>query len=133
MAKQYMEAKFKDATDKEILIESLTTPKYVLESKIYKDRFFLPSNSMKSSMLILSNIHETLKQLKKTQEGRKQAKLILAAVSHPLFGIPELTTKVHSRDIKEAKEIKQKFREIQEPSVKIWESSRGRSSRPGQV
>ena len=80
-----------------------------MESKIYKDRFFRLSNPMKSSMLILSNIDETLKQLKKSKEGRKQAKLILAAVSHPVFGIPELTTKLHSRDIKEAKETKQNF------------------------
>ena len=44
--------------------------------------------------------------------------MILAAVSHPVFGIPKLTTKLHSRDIKEAKETKQKLLNGNESTLK---------------
>ena len=38
----------------------------------------------------MKNIKNTLTELRKTPEGRKQAKLIIAAVSHPVFGDPGL-------------------------------------------
>ena len=38
----------------------------------------------------MKNIRDTLTELKKTPGGRKQSKLIIAAVSHPVFGDPGL-------------------------------------------
>ena len=59
----------------------------------------------------------TLTELKKTPEGRKQSKLIIAPVSHPVFGDPGLDLDERTR--KETKSCKQNLLTGKENTLKL--------------
>ena len=100
----YMEENFATSSSQEILLKLSQTPKAVQSSEVYKTRLCHLSFQERSVRLVLKNIKETITELKKTPDGKKQAKLIMAAVSHPVFGDPDLDIDERTRN--EVKEIK---------------------------
>ena len=100
----YMEDNFATSSSQEILLKLSQTPKAVQSSEVYKERLCHLSFQDRSARLLLKNIKETITELKKTPEGKKQAKLVMAAISHPIFGDPGLD--IDERTRKEVKMIK---------------------------
>ena len=85
-----MEDNFSQSSSQEILLQLSQTPAAVQSSEAFKERLSHLSFQERSERLVMKNIKDTLKELNKTPEGRKQSKLIIAAVSHPVFGDPGL-------------------------------------------
>lgn len=102
---KYMDENFAQSSSQEILLKLPVTPAYVQNSEAYKDRLCHLSFAEKSQRLVMQNIQDTLNELEKTKEGRKQAKIIIAGVSHASFGDPGLnvsrTTKENTKKAKE--------------------------------
>ena len=100
----YMEENFGVCSSQEILEKLSQTPYPVQNSEIYKDLLSHLCNAEKSEKLVMKNIKDSLNELEKTAEGRKDAKKIIAAVSHPVFGDPGLG--LNQRQCMEAKTMK---------------------------
>ena len=100
----YMEDNFATSSSQEILLKLSQTPKAVQSSDVYKERLCHLSFQDRSARLLLKSIKETITELKKTPSGKKQAKLVMAAVSHPVFGDPGLD--IDERTRKEVKMMK---------------------------
>ena len=100
----YMEENFADISSQEILLKLSQTPVAIQSSEAYRDRLCHLSFQDRSARLLLKTTKETITELKKTPEGRKQAKLFIAGVTHPVFGDPGLGLDERTR--KEVKTIK---------------------------
>ena len=102
---KYMEDTFALSSSQDLLENLSQTPKTVQNSEIFKNFLSHLSNEERSQRLVMKNIRDSLNELEKTPEGRKESKKIIAAVSHPVFGDPglELNWKV-KHDTKQMKE-----------------------------
>ena len=81
----YMEDNFSQSSSQDILLQLSQTPVSVQSSDAFKERLSHLFFQERSERLVMKNIKNTLTELRKTPEGRKQANLIIAAVSHPVF------------------------------------------------
>ena len=113
----YMQEQF--ASSQDILEKLSQIPIAVQSSEIFKDRICHLSYQDRSEKLVMKNIKETVKELKKTPEGRKQCKIFMAGVSHPVFGDPGLN--VNSRTRKEVIKIKENLLTGVESTLKAEE------------
>ena len=102
---KFMEENFAVSSSQEILEKLSQTPCTVQNSDMYKNLLSHLSNEEKSEKLVMKNIKDSLAELEKTVEGRKEAKKIIAAVSHPVFGDPGLGLTKNKK--KETKIMKQ--------------------------
>lgn len=129
-AESYMEDHFAQASSQEILLRIPETPIVVQHSDAYKKRLCHLSFQEKSERLVMKNIKETLTELKKTPEGRKQAILFTAGVSHEVFGDPglDLTTRTRAK----ARKIKENLLKGKSTTLKE-ESTAKRSEFPKSV
>ena len=100
-----MEENFAVSSSQEILEKLSQTPNTIQNSRMYKDLLSHLSNEEKSEKLVMKNIKDSLTELEKTVQGRKDAKKVIAAVSHPVFGDPGLG--LNWRKKKETKIMKQ--------------------------
>ena len=89
-AGKYMEDNFANSSSQEILMKSSQTPAVIQNSDFYKSFLSHLNYEERSERLVMRNIRETVKELNKTPEGKKQAKMFLAGVSHPVYGDPGL-------------------------------------------
>ena len=121
-AAKYISENLKNKSDYEILQAIGNTPASVLNSEEYKAKISHLTFKERSSIVLKSTISEVLTELKKTPGGRKQYKLVLAALSHPVYGPPELDMAIHTRDIKKAKETRTQLFEGREPILKVEEN-----------
>ena len=90
IVEKYMDDNFAQASSQEILLKIPDTPACIQNSGAYKERLCHLSFAERSERLVMQNIKDTMNELEKTKEGRKQAKIIAAGVSHPVFGDPGL-------------------------------------------
>jgi hypothetical protein len=123
-AAKYISENLKNKSDYEILQAIGNTPASVLNSEEYKAKISHLTFKERSSIVLKSTISEVLTELKKTPGGRKQYKLVLAALSHPVYGPPELDMAIHTRDIKKAKETRTQLFEGREPILKVEENKK---------
>ena len=86
----YMADNFAESSSQEILEKLSETPMCVQNSEMFKNRLCHLSFEQRSQRLLLNNIKDTLTELQKTAEGKEQGKIIVAAVSHPVYGNPGL-------------------------------------------
>ena len=86
----YMEENFAVSSSQEMLEKLSQTPNTIQNSHMFKDLLSHLSNEEKSEKLVMKNIRDSLTELEKTVQGRKDAKKVIAAVSHPVFGDPGL-------------------------------------------
>ena len=89
-AERYMEDNFSQSSSQEILMRLPETPTAVINSEALNDRLSHLSFEERSKRLVLQNIKDTITELNKTPEGRKQAEVIMAGVSHEVYGDPGL-------------------------------------------
>ena len=101
----YMEENFAVSSSQEMLEKLSQTPNTIQNSHMFKDLLSHLSNEEKSEKLVMKNIRDSLTELEKTVQGRKDAKKVIAAVSHPVFGDPGLGLNSHKK--KETKLMKQ--------------------------
>ena len=113
----YIEDNFALSSSQDILLRLSQTPSAVQSSEVYKDKLRHLSFEEKSERLIKKNLENTLSELKKTPEGRKQSKIIIAAVSHPTFGDPGLNLDERTR--KEVKMMKENLLKGDENTLKL--------------
>jgi hypothetical protein len=118
----YMEENFAQSSSQEILLKLSQTPTAVQSSEVFKERLCHLSFQDRSHKLLMKNIKETITELMKTPEGRKQAKLFIAGVSHPVFGDPGLD--LNERTRKEVKEIKENLLKGKESTLKEVEKEK---------
>ena len=81
---------FAESSSQEILEKLSETPMCIQNSEMFKNRLCQLSFEQRSQRLLLNNINDTLTELQKTAEGKEQGKIIVAAVSHPVYGDPGL-------------------------------------------
>ena len=113
---------FGQSSSQDILMKLDETPAAVQNSDIYKDRLRHLSFSERSERLVMKNIKETVAELRKTPEGRKQSKLFIAGVSHPVYGDPCLDLEDRTR--KEVKQIKEDLLKGKESTLKAKEGKK---------
>lgn len=102
---KFMDDNFAHASSQEILLKLPETPACIQNSETYKKRLCHLSFEERSQRLVLQNIKETVDELQKTTEGKKQAKIIIAGVSHPTFGDPGLNlSRSTKQEVRQAKE-----------------------------
>ena len=102
---KFMDDNFANASSQEILRKLPETPASIQNSETYKKRLCHLSFEERSQKLVLQNIKETVDELQKTTEGKKQAKIIIAGVSHPTFGDPGLNlSRSTKQEVRQAKE-----------------------------
>ena len=100
----FMDENFANASSQEILLKLPETPACIQNSESFKKRLCHLSFEERSQRLVLQNIKETVDELQKTTEGKKQAKIIIAGVSHPTFGDPGLNlSKTVKQEVRQAK------------------------------
>ena len=116
-AEVYMEEHFQQSSSQEILEQMSQTPKVVQISDPYKERLQHLTHEQRSEKLVIKNIKDTVKELNKTPEGRKQAKIVLAGVSHPVYGDPGLGLKRMAKE--EAKRVKGNLLSGKETTLKV--------------
>ena len=101
----YMEDNFSQSSSQEILEKLSETPTCVQNSDALKTRLCHLSFEQRSERLVMKNIRDTLTELQKTAEGKEQGKIIVAAVSHPVYGDPGLDLSSRQKaDCKKSKE-----------------------------
>ena len=105
LVEKYMDEHFGQASSQEILMKIPETPACIQNSEAYKERLHHLTFAERSKRLVLQNIEDSLKELEKTKEGRRDADIVIAAVSHATFGHPGLNiTKDKAYKTKKAKE-----------------------------
>ena len=115
----YMDENFTLSSSQDILEKLSQTPSSVQHSDVYKERLRHLSFEERSQKLVMKNIKDTITALNKTPEGRKQAEIFIAGVSHPVYGDPGLGLSWSAK--KRAKEMKQKLLREKEATLKLPE------------
>ena len=114
---KYMEDNFAQTSSQEILIKLSQTPTSVQNSEAYKTRLSHLTFEERSEKLVMKNIKETVHELNKTPEGKKQAKMFIAGVSHPVYGDPGLGLSKKTKS--EIKKIKGTLLSEKEATLKV--------------
>ena len=83
---QYIEEHFGQSSSQEILMQLPQTPSVVRYSEAVSNRLCHLSFEERSEKLVMQNIRDTVTELNKTPEGKKQAVEIIAGVSHEVYG-----------------------------------------------
>ena len=89
-AERFMDDNFAQSSSQEILIKLPETPSAIVNSEALNNRLCHLSFEDRSERLLLQNVKETIEELNKTPEGRKQAVEFIAGVSHQVYGDPGL-------------------------------------------
>ena len=119
-ADKYMEDNFAQSSSQDIMLQLSQTPISIQDSDVYKQRLCHLSFAERSERLVMKNIKDTVTELNKTPEGRKQAKVVLAAVSHPVYGDPGLLDPSHNKDIKkQVRQMKKNLLTEKESTLKL--------------
>ena len=125
-----MEDNFANSSSQEILMKSSQTPAVIQNSEIYKSRLSHLNYEERSERLVMRNIRETVKELNKTPEGKKQVRMFIAGVSHPVYGDPGLG--LNKKLKSETKQMKAKLLSGEEVTLSVANKSK-RKVFPGSV
>ena len=98
LVEKFMEDNFAQSSSQEILMRLPETPSAVLNSEALNERLSHLSFEERSKRLLLKNIKDTIKELNKTPDGRKQAQEFIAGVSHEVYGDPGLDLSWRMKD-----------------------------------
>ena len=119
---KYMDDNFAQFSSQEILMKLSQTPASVQNSETYKTRLSHLSYEERSEKCVMKSIRETINELNKTPQGRKQAKMFIAGVSHPVYGDPGLG--LNKKMKSEIKQIKGKLLSDEEATLKVQENKK---------
>ena len=113
---KYMDDNFSQSSSQDILMKQSQTPASVQSSEVYKSRLSHLSYEQRSERLVMKSIRETVNELNKTPEGKKQADICIPGVSHPVYGDPGLGLNLSRKNA--TKEMKAKLLSGEEVTLK---------------